>query len=120
VSVAVARMKIQLLIATLAVGFLAGLGIAAVRGDFSHPAVAPVQDFPEQVAMAPPPVVAVRPVTPAPAADALMPLQPAAPEPAASDPQPDGVESADALPAPTYDQETAARDRAAAHSARSR
>ena len=115
-------MKIQLLIATLAVGFLAGLGIAAVRGDFSHPAAALVQDFPEQVAMAPLPVVAVRPVTPAPApaADALMPLQPAAPEPAASDPQPGGVENADALPAPTYDQETAARDRAAAHSARSR
>jgi len=64
-------MKIQLLISTLAVGFLAGLGIAAVRGDLSHLAAAPVQDFPGQVAMAPPPIVAVRPVPPAPLNSAI-------------------------------------------------
>jgi hypothetical protein len=84
-------MKNQLIIATLAVGFLAGLGIAAVRGDFSQPTT-----------------------------DAPMPLQPAAPEPAASDPEPDSRENADSLPAPTYDEDTASRDRAAVHSARSR
>jgi len=93
-------MKSQLAIATLAVGFLAGLGIAAVRGDFSQPAAAPVQGLSEQAA--------------------AVPLQAVAPEPAASDPESDGRDSADSLPAPTYDSETAARDRAAAHSSRSR
>jgi hypothetical protein len=93
-------MKNQLLISTLAVGFLAGLGIAAVRGDFSHPAAAPVEGPREQ--------------------PAAVPLQSAAPETPAGDPQPNGGESADALPAPTYDDQTAAHDRAAAHSARSR
>jgi hypothetical protein len=114
-------MKDQLLMATVVgVGFLAGLGIAAVRGDLWHSPPAPVQAPPEQAAVVPLQAMAVRPVTPAPATDAAMPLQPAAPEPAASNPQPGGRESADSLPAPTYDQETAARDRAAAHSARSR
>jgi hypothetical protein len=114
------RMKNQLLIATVAVGFLAGLGIAVVRGDLSHAPAALGQGRPEQVAAVPPQDVAAGPVTPAPATDASLPLEPAAVEPAASDPQPDGGESADSLPAPTYDEETAARDRAAAHSARSR
>jgi hypothetical protein len=113
-------MKKQLLIATLAVGFLAGLGIAGIRGELWHAPAAPVQAPPEQVAAAPLQTVAAGPVTPAPPTDAALPLQPAAVEPAASNPHPDGGESADALPAPTYDQETAARDRAAAHSARSR
>jgi hypothetical protein len=119
-------MNNQLIISTLAVGFLAGLGIAAVRGDFSHPAAAPaaapVAEPPEQLAAVPPQTVAVGPTTPAPPADAALPLQSAAPEPPASDPQPDGA-SADAPPAllaPTYDDQTAAHDRAAAHSARSR
>jgi hypothetical protein len=114
------HMKNQLLIATLAVGFLAGLGIAVVRGDLSHAPAALGQGRPEQVAAVPLQDVAAGPVTPAPATDASLPLEPAAVEPAASDPQPDGGESADSLPAPTYDEETAARDRAAAHSARSR
>lgn len=114
-------MKAQLLMATVVgVGFLAGLGIAAVRGDFSQPAAAPVQELPEQASAVLPHAMAVRPLTQAPATDAEMPRQPTAPEPTASDPEPDGRESADLLPAPTYDEETAARDRAVAHSARSR
>jgi hypothetical protein len=95
-------MKNQLLIATLAVGFLAGLGIAAVRGDFSQPAAAPDQGSSQPAAAVPLQAMAVRPLT------------------AASDPEPDDRESADSLPAPTYDEDTASRDRAAAHSARSR
>jgi len=116
-------MNNQLIISTLAVGFLAGLGIAAVRGDFSHTAAAPVAGPAEELAAVPQQVVAVGPVTPAPPADAALPLQSVAPEAPASDPQPDGGESADAppaLPAPTYDDQTAAHERAAAHSARSR
>jgi hypothetical protein len=115
-------MKNQLIFGTLAVGFLAGLGIAAVRGELWHAPAALVQEPPEQVAAMPLQAVAVGPVMPAPATGASLslPLEPAAVEPAASDPQPEGGESADPLPAPTYDDETAARDRAAAHSARSR
>jgi hypothetical protein len=113
-------MKNQLLIATLAVGFVAGLGIAAVRGDLSHAPAALDLGPPEQGAAVPLEGVAAGPVTPAQATDASLPLEPAAVEPAATDPQPDGGESADSLPVPTYDEETAARDRAAAHSARSR
>jgi hypothetical protein len=113
-------MNNQLLIATVSVGFLAGLGIAAVRGDLSHAPAVLVQGPPEQVVAGSLQAVAAGPVTPAPTTDASLPLQPAAVEPAASDPQPDGGDSADSLPAPTYDEETAARDRAAAHSARSR
>jgi hypothetical protein len=95
-------MKDQLLIATLAVGFLAGLGIAAVRGDLRYaPAAAAVP-------------------LPAPAAHAALPLQPAAAAPAARDRQRDDGDSADTLPAPNYDEQSAAHDRAAAHSARSR
>jgi hypothetical protein len=99
-------MKDSLLIATAAgVGLLAGLGIAAVRGDLWRPAA-----------------VAVAPVTatPAPAADAAVELQPAAPEPAASATESDGREDAASRPAPSYEEEAAARDRAAAHGARSR
>jgi len=115
-------MKNQLIIATLAVGFLAGLGIAAVRGELWHASAALVQEPTEQVVTVPLQAVAAGSVMPGPATGAspLLPLEPAAVEPAASDPQPDGGESADSLPAPTYDDETAARDRAAAHSARSR
>jgi hypothetical protein len=104
-------MKNQLLMATLAVGFLAGLGVAAVRGDLSQPAAAPVQGPPEQAPAVP---------LPAPATNAALPLQPAAPAPVARAREPDGRDSADSLPAPTYDDDTAARDRAAAHGARSR
>ena len=101
-------------------GFLAGLGIAAVRGDFSQPAAAPVPGLPEQSATVPLQPMAVLPLTPTPATDAAKSLQPAAPEPTTSDPKPGGGESDDSLQAPTYDSETAARDRAALHSARSR
>jgi hypothetical protein len=110
-------MKNQLLMATLAVGFLAGLGVAAVRRDLSQPAAAPVQGPPEEAPAVSLPAPATNAV---PATNAALPLQPAAPAAAASDPEADGRESADSLPAPTYDDETAARDRAAAHSARSR
>jgi hypothetical protein len=113
-------MKNQLIIGTLAVGFLVGLGIAGVRGELRHAPAALFQEPPEQVAAVPLQAVAADPVLPAPAIDASPPLPLAAVEPAATDPQPDGGESADPLPAPTYDDETAARDRAAAHSARSR
>jgi hypothetical protein len=116
-------MNNQLLISTLAVGFLAGLGIAAVRGDFSHPAAAPVVQPPEQLAAVPLQTVAIGPVTPAPVPDAALPLQSAVPQAPASNPQSDGGQPADAPPAPaapTYDDQTAAHDRAAAHSARSR
>jgi len=88
-------------------GFFGTLGVSAVRGKFSHPTPVTLQ------------AMAVSPVTPAPVTDAAMPPQPAS-TPAASDPQPDGRDGADPLPAPTYDQQTAARDWAAAHSARSR
>jgi hypothetical protein len=95
-------MKDRLLMAAVAGGaFLATLGIIAVRGNHSQPSVASVQ--------APPVQTAAMPLPP-----------PAAPEPAARDPQPDDRDSAAALAAPTYDDQTAARDRAAAHSARSR
>ena len=115
-------MNNQLLISTLAVGFLAGLGIAAVRGDFSHPAAAPVVQPPEQLTAVPLQTVAIGPVTPAPAPDAALPLQSAVPQAPASKPQPDGprADAPPALAAPTYDDQTAAHDRAAAHSARSR
>jgi hypothetical protein len=120
-------MKHPLHMATLAVGFLAGLGIAAVRGELWHSPAASFEGpaeqalaVPLQAATVPLRAVAAGPVSPAPATDAATPLQPTAPEPAASDPQPDGRESAAALRAPTYDEQTAAHDRAAAHSARSR
>jgi hypothetical protein len=106
-------MKNQLLIATLAVGFLAGLGLAAVRGDFSRPAAAPVEVLPEEVAAVPQPAPATNATLP-------LPLQPVAPEAPVSEPQSDDRVSAASLPAPSFDDHTAARDRAAAHSARSR
>jgi hypothetical protein len=117
-------MKDGLLIATLAgLSFLATLGIAAVRGHLWQPSVAPVQGPPAHMRMkaaaGPLQAMGARPVTPTPAAVAATRLQPVA-EPAASNPQPDGREGADSGPAPTYEQEAAARDRAAAHSARSR
>jgi len=111
-------MKDWLLMAAVAgVGFLATLGVIALRGGFSHPAAVPPQ------------AVAIRPVIPeAPPTDAATPTVNPAANPAASDPQPEGRETADqsaeeradSVRAPTFDQELAARDRAAAHSARSR
>jgi hypothetical protein len=123
--VRVAHMKDRLLIATLAgVGFLAALGIAAVREDRWQPPAAPVPGPPAHMhlpaAAVPPQARVVRPLTPTPAADAATQPQPAAPALAAGDPQPDDREGADSGPAPTYEREAAARDRAAAHSARSR
>ncbi len=100
-------MKDRLFIATLAgVGFLATLGIGAMHGDLWPPPAAPVQrpaHTPAQPTAVPLQAVAVRAVTPE-----------------ASDPQPNGGEGADSGPAPTYEEQSAARDRAAAHSARSR
>jgi hypothetical protein len=121
-------MKDPLLIATLAgLSFLATLGLEAVRGDLWQAPMAPVQGPPAHMRMkaaaVPLQAIAVHPVTPTPAADAATQPQPQpqpVAEPAASDPQPDGGEGADSSPAPTYEQEAAARDRAAAHSARSR
>jgi hypothetical protein len=114
-------MKDWLLMAAVAgVGFLATLGVIALRGGFSHPAAVPPQ------------AVAIRPVTPSPATESAMAAVNTAANPAASDPQPEGRETADqtadqsaeeradSVRAPNFDQELAARDRAAAHSARSR
>jgi hypothetical protein len=106
-------MKDRLLIAAMVgVGFLATLGVAAVRGELwesptqvHEPAPAPVQAPPEPLRL--------------PEAPAATPLQPPAPEVATS--QTDaGPEATELAPAPTYEQQTAERDRAAAHSARSR
>jgi hypothetical protein len=109
-------MNNRLIIATLAgVGFLAALGIAIVRGDLSQQP--PAQGRLPQAAV-PLQTVAVRPITRATALEAA-PLEPAAPLPAAGGPTRDGG-GTDLGPAPTYEQEAAARDRAAAHSARSR
>jgi hypothetical protein len=98
--------------AVAGVGFLATLGVIALRGGFSHPAAVPPQ------------AVAIRPVTPSPATESAMAAVNTAANPAASDPQPEGREtadeSADSVRTPNFDQELAARDRAAAHSARSR
>jgi hypothetical protein len=105
-------MKHQLLMASVVgVGFLAGLGIAAVRGDLRQPAAARVQELAEQAAP--------EPVMPAPSAALPLPVQPAAAAAATFEPHPEGGESGDALAAPTYDQEIAARDRAARRGARS-
>ena len=118
-------MKDRLLIATLAgVGFLAALGIAAVREDRWQPPPAPVPGPAAHMglrrAAVPPQASVVRPVMLTPAADGATQPQHAAPALAAGDPQPDGREGADSGAAPTYERQAAARDRAAAHSARSR
>jgi hypothetical protein len=100
-------MKNRLLIATLVgVGFLATLGINAVREEPWLPAAAPVTGAPTGTRL------------PADAVPLSVPHRPATPTPAA-DPQPER-ERADSGPAPTYEEQSAARDRAAAHSARSR
>jgi hypothetical protein len=110
-------MNDRLIIATLAgVGFLAALGIAIERGDLWQP---PAHTRLEPAAV-PLRTMAIRPVTAAPAAVAATQPLPAAPEPAASAPAPDGRAGPDLNPAPSYEEEAAARDRAAAHSARSR
>jgi hypothetical protein len=110
-------MKDWLLMAAVAgAGFFATLGVVALRGGLSHPAAVPPQ------------AVVIRAVPPAPATDVAMPAVTPAANPAASDPPPDGRESADhsadesadSVRAPTFNEELAARDRAAAHSARSR
>jgi hypothetical protein len=106
-------MKGWLIITTLGVGFLAGLGAAAVRGDLWQPPAAPVQGpaaiLPLPAPAEPPQAAAVHPVAAAPA-----------PEPTAEDPESEGRNSDASGAAPTYEQQSAAHDRAAAHSARSR
>ena len=116
-------MKDRLLVATLAgVGFLATLGISGLRGDLWQPGSAPTSPplartrVPTDVR--PIPSVAIRPVTPAPASDAAV-LPPSA-APAPTDLNPGGREDAASAPAPTYEDQSAAHDRAAAHGARSR
>jgi hypothetical protein len=101
-------MKERLLIPALAgVGFLAALGVGAVRGGLWQSSAAPVQ----------PTALAAQASTPA--ADAATQPEPEAAEPIPSDPGPDRAD-ADTPPAPTYEDQSAARDRAAAHGARSR
>jgi hypothetical protein len=113
-------MKDQLLMAAVVgVGFLAGLAIAAARGDLRRPIAAPLQELAEPAAPEPLPAEAARPLMLAPGSAAPLPIQPAAAQPAITEPQHDQRESAAALAAPTYDQEFAARDRAAARGARS-
>jgi hypothetical protein len=117
-------MKNRLLFPSVAgVGFLAGLGIAAVRGDLWWPRAAPGQELASHVGLQPAAVsvqaMGVQPVTPTPEVEAAAQPQPAASEPTAADLAP-GREGADSAPAPTYEEQAAARDRAAAHSARSR
>jgi hypothetical protein len=101
-------MKDRLFLAALAgVGFLATLGIGAMHGELWPPPAAPVQR-----------PAARRPVPPA--TVSLQAMAARAVTPAASEPQPSDGERADSGPAPTYEEQSAARDRAAAHSARSR
>jgi hypothetical protein len=110
-------MKDRLLIAaTAGVGFLAGLAMTGERAGLWH-ASTPAQ---VQASAVPPQAMPVLPVMPAPAADAATKPQAAAPEAAASEAQPDEVEGLALLAAPTDEEHTAAQDRAAAHSARSR
>jgi hypothetical protein len=109
-----------LMVAVAGAGFFATLGVIALRGGLSHPAAPPPQ------------AIAIRPAMPTPATDASTPTVNPAANPAASDAQPAGREtadqtadqsadaSADSVRAPTFDDEVAARDRAATHSARSR
>jgi hypothetical protein len=114
-----------LMVAVAGAGFVGTLGVTAVRGKLSHPTAVSMQAM-VVVPPAPQPAPAPAPTqtptqtpTPAPASDAAIALQ-SAPEPAAADPQPDGRDSDESIPAPNYDEQAAARDRAAAHSARSR
>jgi hypothetical protein len=110
-----------LMVAVAGAGFVGTLGVTAVRGKLSHPTAVSMQAM-VVVPPAPQPAPALAPTqtpTPAPASDAAIALQ-SAPEPAAADPQPDGRDSDESIPAPNYDEQAAARDRAAAHSARSR
>jgi hypothetical protein len=110
-------MKNRLIIATLAgLGFLAAWGIAIVHADLWQ-AHAQTRVQPPAVPMQP---VAVRPGTPATTAVAVAQLEPAAPDPAAGAPAPNGGGDIDSGPAPTYEEQAAAHDLAAAHSARSR
>ena len=110
-------MRDRLLISALAgVGFLVALGIAAVHGDLWRPR----PHLPLRAAAMPLQAMAVRAVTPTTAAAAATQPQPAAPEAPASDPAADGHEGADLGPAPTYEAESAAHERAAARSDRSR
>jgi hypothetical protein len=110
-----------LMVAVAGAGFVGTLGVTAVRGKLSHPTAVSMQAM-VVVPPAPQPAPALAPTqtpTPAPASDAAIALQ-SAPEPAAADPRPDGRDSDESIPAPNYDEQAAARDRAAAHSARSR
>ena len=104
-------MKDRLIIGTLAgVVFLAALGVAIVHGDVwpAAPVQRPAAHTPLLPAAVPLQALsAVRPMAPMPTPDPATPPQPAAPEPTAGDPASDG-------------RAAPARDRAAAHSARSR
>jgi hypothetical protein len=107
-------MKDRLLIAALVgVGFLATLAVAAVRGELWQSA-APAVEAPAAAANQRSPA---RPRLPE--ATVPVPVQAAVPALAASEPE-SAPETAELTPAATYEQQTAARDRAAAHSARSR
>jgi hypothetical protein len=92
----------------LIIGTLAGLGFLVLWATRVQPPAVPRQ------------TVAVRPDTAETAAVAVAQLEPAAPDPAASAAAPDVREGSESLPAPTYEEHAAARDLAAAHSARSR
>jgi hypothetical protein len=110
----VVHMKDRLLIATLVViGFLATLGLGAMRGGLSQPVTAPLAAAPSPTRLQADTrsfIGADRAAAPTPAADAAMPPPSAAPEPT----------PAESVTAPTYEEQTAARDRATAHGARSR
>ena len=102
-----------LVVALVGVGFLGTLGVAAVRGELWH-SPAPATQEPAAVAYQAPPAPLRLP-----AATATVPIQPDASAVAASEPEP-SPETTELAPAPTYEQQSAAHDRAAAHSARSR
>jgi len=94
--------------AVVGVGFVATLGVIGARSAHKPPAAAAAA------------AAAAEPVTPALTSVAVTAFAPRAAEGAASDLKPEPRNSAAALPAPTYDEVTALRDRAAARGARSR
>jgi hypothetical protein len=108
-------MKGWLVITTLGVGFLAGLGIAAVRGNLWLPPVAPVQD-PAVLERSPAPA---EPLQTSADVAAAQPQAPP-PDPKPVDPESAGRDGDTSDSAPTYEQQSAAHDRAVAHGARSR
>ena len=112
--------------ALAALGFIVTLGVAAWRGElWPHPPAGTVVQTPRQVGPdgAPGQPMPTRPAPRPGTAAAGVAVQPAAQLPAEeSDPAPPGGRTAGPGPAPvpTYEEQAAARDRAAARSARSR